>query len=71
MKLLFPPPPERLTPMLIVSAAPNALTVVATVLNRLCVVSDPTIVGFLRVRVPVVAPMRIAVPAPNASTVVA
>jgi hypothetical protein len=41
------------------------------VLKRFCVASVPTISGFLRVKVPVVAPILIAVPSANAFTSVA
>ena len=51
---------------------PNALTVVATVLNTACVVFAPTRVPGRTVSVaPVALPMVVAVLAPNALTVVA
>jgi len=58
-------------PMFNVVAAPNALTVVATVLYKFCTVCVPTNVGLPIVAVPLVAPIPNVVAAPNAFTVVA
>jgi hypothetical protein len=58
-------------PMFNVVAAPNVFTVVATVLNNVRDVCEPTIVVLRRVNVPLVAPIVNVVAAPKALTVVA
>jgi len=62
---------EVALPKVIAVAAPNALTVVLVVFQRFTVVWLPATVGLFSVRVPVVAPIPIVVPAPAKFIVVA